>query len=239
VTLEVDVRKLHEILIVQQFQALSFVPLEPPRPPPDGETYARRQHQFLDDGFPPGLGDRKGSTSSFFGKMSRKEATPATPDSPMSATREPTRFSIDARLPNPAILTCGQGVDLRVMIKQLGERNEMLYLKTLQVELIGFTQVRAHDAVRTESNSWVLVSKANINQSIGTVADIAGTETEINKEFWYGQKLPDTVPPSFVTCNISRKYELKVSVGLAFGGMHGKVCYEHILTSWAGLLIRE
>ena len=99
----------------------------------------------------------------------------------------------------------------------------MLFLKTLQVELIGFTQVRAHEAVRTESNSWVLVSKANINESIGTVADAAGTETELNKEFWFGQKLPDTVPPSFVTCNISRKYELKVSVGLAFGGMHGKV----------------
>jgi hypothetical protein len=99
----------------------------------------------------------------------------------------------------------------------------MLYLKTLQVELIGFTQVRAHDAVRTESNSWVLVSMANINQNIGAVSDVAGTENEISKEFWYGQKLPDTVPPSFVTCNISRKYELKISVGLAFGGMHGRV----------------
>ena len=99
----------------------------------------------------------------------------------------------------------------------------MLFLKTLQVELIGFTQVRAHDVQRTETNSWVLVSQANINEAIGTVADAEGAENEINKEFWYGRKLPDTVPPSFVTCNLSRKYELKVSVGLAYGGMHGRV----------------
>jgi hypothetical protein len=111
-------------------------------------------------------------------------------------------------------------------VKQLGEKNDMLYLKTLQVELIGFTQVRAHDVARTESNSWILASMANINQSIGAVSDAAGTETEISKEFWYGQKLPDTVPPSFVTCNISRKYELKVSIGLAFGGMHGRVSFD-------------
>jgi len=204
------------------FRALSFVPLEPPRPALDGETYARRQHQFVNDGFP--LGDRKGSSVSFFSKMGRKDSTPGTPTSPtpMSPTKEPARFSVDARLPNPPILTCGEGVPLRVIVKQLGEKNEMLFLKSLQVELIGFTQVRAHDAVRTESNSWVLVSKANINESIGTVADAAGTETELSKEYWFGQKLPDTVPPSFVTCNISRKYELKVSVGLSFGGMHGK-----------------
>lgn len=99
----------------------------------------------------------------------------------------------------------------------------MLFLKTLQVELIGFTHVRAHDAVRTESNSWVLVSMSNINQSIGSVGDPAGTETELNKEFWYGEKLQDSVPPSFTACNISRKYELKVSVGLGYGGMHGRV----------------
>jgi hypothetical protein len=148
---------------------------------------------------------------------------PTTPTSPSTPSKEPARFSIDARLPNPPILTCGESVPLRLIVKQQGERNEMLFLKTLQVELIGFTQVRAHDAVRTESNTWVLFSKANINESIGTVADVAGTENEISKEYWWGEKLPDSVPPSFVTCNISRKYELKVSVGLAFGGMHGKV----------------
>ncbi|KIW02227.1 uncharacterized protein PV09_06381 [Verruconis gallopava] len=203
------------------FNAISFVPIEPPRPPQDGETYARRQHQFIPDTFSPMLGDRKGSTGSIFGK-SRKGSLPESPSSPTAASKGPARFTVDARLPNPAILTCGGDVPLRLLVKQLSERNELLYLKTLQVELIGFTQVRAHDAVRTESSGWVLVSLANINRPIGTVADEIGTETEISKDFWAGQRLPDSVPPSFITCNISRKYELKVSVGLAYGGMHSR-----------------
>jgi hypothetical protein len=155
--------------------------------------------------------------------MARKDSIPSSPVSPSTPTREPARFSIDARLPNPAVLTCGEAVPLRLLVKQLNERNELLFLKTLQVELIGSTHIRAHDAVRTESNSWVLVSMSNINQSIGTITDAVGTETEITQEYWYGQKLPDSVPPSFTACNISRKYELKVSAGLAFGGMHGRV----------------
>jgi hypothetical protein len=198
------------------------VPIEPPRPTHDGETYARRQHQFIHDSFPATLGDRKASTGSvLFGK--RKGSAPSSPVTPSTPTKEPARFSVDARLPNPPILTCGESVPLRLLVKQLSERNELLFLKTLQVELIGFTTVRAHDAVRTESNSWVLASMANINQSIGTIGDAAGTETEISQEYWYGKKLPDSVPPSFTTCNIARKYEFKVSVGLAYGGMNGPV----------------
>jgi hypothetical protein len=118
-------------------------------------------------------------------------------------------------------------------VKQLNERDELLFLKTLQVELIGFTHIRAHDTVRTETNSWVLVSMSNINQSIGSVTDAVGTEVEISQEFWYGQKLPESVPPSFTTCNISRKYELKVSAGLSFGGMHGRVCAPRLECDYA------
>jgi hypothetical protein len=201
------------------------VPLEPPRPSQDGETYARRSHQFVNDSFPPLLGDRKSSTGSLFSKMSmnRNGSMPTTPISPISGSKEPARFSVDARLPNPAILTCGETVPLRLIVKQLGERNDQLFLKSLQVELIGFTQVRAHEATRTESNSWVLVSQANINTPIGEITDEVGKENEINKEYWWGQKLPDTVPPSFVTCNIGRKYEVRVSVGLSYGGMNGRV----------------
>lgn len=70
---------------------------------------------------------------------------------------------------------------------------------------------------------------SNINQPLGTTEDDVGKESEISKEYWYGHKLPDSVPPSFVTCNISRKYELKVSVGLAFGSMKGRVRFIHYL----------
>lgn len=200
---------------------MNFVPIEPPRSLTDGEVYARRQHQFVHDSMPPPLPERKGS--GFGDMMKRKPSTPASPITP-SGPLPPARFSVDARIPNPAILTCGQDIPLKLIIKQLSERSEPVFLETLQIELVGHTNVRAHEAVRTENNSWVITSLSNLNQAIGTPSDAAGTETELTKEFWYGHPLPDTVAPSFVTCNIARSYELVVSIGLSYGsakaGMH-------------------
>jgi hypothetical protein len=206
-----------------QFSNITFVPIEPPRATPDGEIYARRQHQFLHDSAPSfPFPERKGSglRDMFKGKSSE-------PSSPIVSTPgplPPARFSIDVRLPNPAILTCGQDIPLKVLIKQLSERSNPLFLQTLQVELIGHTRVRAHDAVRVESNGWVIISLSNLNQPIGSPGDAAETETELSKEYWFGQRLQETVAPSFVTCNISRSYELVVSVGLAYGSTKGAVC---------------
>jgi hypothetical protein len=184
------------------------MPIEPPRGVTDGEVYARRQHQFYDNAF-PAIARRP----SLF-----KANAPSSPTS--SGT--PVRFSIDARLPNPAILTCGKEVPLRVLFKQLSGRTEPLVLQTLQVELVGYTRVRAQEVVWSEPTSWVLTSRSNLNHLIGTPSDAADTETELTKEFWYGFPLPDTVAPSFVTCNVSRYYKLQVSVGLAYGGLGTK-----------------
>jgi hypothetical protein len=160
--------------------------------------------------------DRKGSGfSNFFGRKGSSTGS-STPVSP-AISRDPVRFSVDARLPNPAILTCGQEVPVRILIKQLSERDEPLYLQTLQIELVGSTKVRAHEAFRTENTSWVLASLSNLNHEIGSRADDVNTETELTKEFWYGHPLPNTVAPSFVTCNLTRTYELVVSVGLSYG----------------------
>lgn len=153
------------------------------------------------------------------------------PASPTSGPLAPARFSIDARIPNPAVLTCGQDLPIKILVKQLNERSEELYLQTLQIELIGFTKVRAHEATRTETNSWVIISLSNLNQPIGAFNDPAETETELTKELWYGHRLPDTVAPSFVTCNISRSYELQVSTGLSYGPRGGAVSLSIIVFS--------
>jgi hypothetical protein len=193
------------------------VPIEPPRSKQDGEVYARRQHQFI---HPPTLPDRKGS---LMGSLLRDKEKMGTPASPVSGPLPPARFSIDARLPNPAVLTCGQDLSIKILIKQLNERSEELYLQTLQIELIGYTKIRAHEATRMETNSWVIISLSNLNQPIGAFNDPADTETELTKELWYGHRLPDTVAPSFITCNISRSYELQVSAGLSYGPRGGAV----------------
>ena len=49
---------------------------------------------------------------------------------------------------------------------------------------------------------------------------------EIDKTLWNQIPLPNTVAPSFETCNLSRHYELKIKVGLGYGQAGKlKVCY--------------
>ncbi|KAF1993875.1 arrestin [Amniculicola lignicola CBS 123094] len=177
----------------------TFLPIEPPKPArADGEAYARRQH----DGVPAG------------------PAVPAVPAEP-TAGSTPPRFTVDARLPNPAILTCNKDMPLRILVKNMSPRGKHVYLQMLQIELIGYTKVRAHDVERTESNSWIVASMSNMAIPLGSPSDPIGTEVPINREYWADKTLPNTVAPSFQTCNISRFYELEIRVGLGYGS------YEH------------
>jgi hypothetical protein len=182
----------------------------------DGEAYARRQHQFLENaasvaaGKKPGLFDRKGSTIS---------AQPI----PNASGGVPPRVSIDARLPNPAVLTSNQEIPLRLLLKNVSERNKNVYLQMLQIELIGYTKVRAHEVTRQESTSWIICSFSNMAIPVGSPADPVDTEIPINPEYWSGKCIPNTVPPTFAICNLSRHYELEVRVGIGYGSYkHGE-----------------
>jgi len=187
----------------------TFLPIEPPRPAQaDGEAYARRQHQFLENSQTASAEKKKK------GLFDRKPAGGA-PTSPTSSITP--RLTVDARLPNPAILTANQDLPLRVLVKNMSERTKHVYLQMLQIELIGYTKVRAHEVSRTESNSWVIASMSNMQIPIGAPSDPVGTEVPINPEYWSGKAIPNSVPPSFQACNLSRFYELEVRVGLGYG----------------------
>lgn len=110
---------------------------------------------------------------------------------------------------------------MRLLLKNVSERTKNLYLQMLQIELIGYTKVRAHEVARTESNSWLLCSFSNMAIPIGSPSDPVDTEVPINPEYWSGKAVPNTVPPTFTTCNLSRFYELEVRVGIGYGS------YEH------------
>ncbi|KAJ4697623.1 hypothetical protein HRR87_002123 [Exophiala dermatitidis] len=85
----------------------------------------------------------------------------------------------------------------------------------LQIELFGYTRIRAHDLERTESTSWVLKSQANMNMPLGTASEKQCREWKLPSRLWQDCPVPNTVCPTFETCNISRRYELEVRVGLA------------------------
>lgn len=91
----------------------------------------------------------------------------------------------------------------------------------LQIELIGNTEIRAHDLHRKESGTWLLVSQANMAVPLEHPSNKTNTWT-VPPHFWQNIPLPSTVVPTFKTCNMSRTYELEVRVGLTHGMADGK-----------------
>jgi hypothetical protein len=133
--------------------------------------------------------------------------------------------SVDARLPNPSILTCNEPVPLRLMAKKLSDTTDIIFLQMLQIELIAYTKILAHDLTRQESTSWVVMSRSNMAMPLGKAEDPVGTEWTLDPKLWAALPLPNSVAPSFETCNIERAYELEVRVGITHGTAYNmKVC---------------
>lgn len=164
--------------------------------------FARRQQQFTKTIAQP-------QKKSLF----RKQSTSNT----ASNDEKPPRFQVEARLPNPAILTCNEPIPLRILVQKLSHSSEIVFLHMLQIELMAATHVRAHELTRTERGSWVLTSKANMSMPLGSASDEPGKEWKVPNSMWNEIPLPNTIAPSFDTCNISRTYELEVRVGLLHG----------------------
>ncbi|KAI9925706.1 hypothetical protein ASPWEDRAFT_113742 [Aspergillus wentii DTO 134E9] len=184
---------------------LNFLPIEPPRTGnPSEETYARRQHQFSKT-------SNTSKTKSLFQKVSNASLR--------DLASEPPRLSADARLPNPSILTCNEPIPLRVLVKKLSESSETIFLQMLQIELVAYTHIIAHDLKRTESGSWVIMSRSNMGIPLGRGSDPVESEWTVDPSMWNRTPLPNSVAPSFETCNISRTYEIEIRVGLSHGSV--------------------
>ena len=87
-------------------------------------------------------------------------------------------------------------------------------LESLQIEVIAKTHVRAHDVVRTETSGTVIMSKSNMGITI--VFPDGSNEAVVDNSLWRYESLPNTLAPSFESCNITRSYELITRVGLKY-----------------------
>nr|POF05850.1 hypothetical protein CFP56_53237 [Quercus suber] len=192
------------------YAPFNFLPIEPPRPKVTGsEIFARQRHSFLQ--FPDRGTPMKPKAKWLFGdKKANGPASPTAGDAP--------QVSVDVRLPQPPIITCNADLPLRIIVKRLNDSNEDLLLSSLQVSLIALTKIRAHDVFRTEQSSWIIMSRSNMGIALGSPTDPAQTETVLDDNMWRQQVLPNTVAPSFETCNISRSYQLDVRLGLSYPG---------------------
>jgi hypothetical protein len=190
------------------YAPFNFFPIEPPRPPPTGsELFARQKHQF--QAFTELEPSGKSKVKNLF---SRKGSDG------LGAAAEPPFISVDIRLPQPAILTCNSDIPLRIVLQRLNASQEFVYLSSLQVALVGITKIRAHDFIRRENNSWVIMSKSNMGLLVASASDTQDQEIVIDDKLWRGLPLPNVVAPTFDTCNIARAYELEVRIGLTYSG---------------------
>ncbi|KAK0509092.1 hypothetical protein JMJ35_008463 [Cladonia borealis] len=192
----------------ENFRAIApftFLPIEPPRPPANKrEFYARRSHQFSPSIEVPG---RPG--------LFRQ---PSMPTGPSASTVLPPNISIDGRLPDPPIITCNEPLPLRILITKKNDSPAKIYLQILSINLIAFTTVRAHELRREEVSSWTILSSANMRTPLNEVVGSDGSRVlEVDSRLWKQRTLPNTICPSFETCNIMRKYVLEVKVGLQWG----------------------
>lgn len=197
-----------------------FMPIEPPRPPASNqEAYARRPFTFRPKS--PGLNGAstlslKPKRSSMFGRKASTQSLAVNDTS--STADQPPSVEISARLPHPSILTCNKPVPLRLLAKKLTASRGECYLVSIQIELVGTTTVRAQNLVNTETTRWVVASRHSLAIPLqrGPDDDV-GTQTEVDKMLWDTKPLPNTVMPSFLTCNLKRTYTIELKLGVSWG----------------------
>jgi hypothetical protein len=226
---------------------LKFLPIEPPRPPKTNqEAYARRPFTFHPRSPSPAPYQKK--RSSFFGRSSGPSTpTTASPglhppaDAWANEAPSPTAFNtppsieMSARLPHPATLTCNKPIPLRLIAKKLVPAHADVYLIAMQIDLVGKTTVRCQNLINTEVSRWVIMSRQGLSLLVSKPEDPVGTELVLPDTLWSNIPLPNTVMPSFITCNLrcvppnmpasqprlltppSRDYQLEVKLGLAWG----------------------
>ena len=145
-------------------------------------------------------------------------------------------ISLEARLPDPSIITCNERVPLKLFVKRMNNYTHPVYLQSIQVELIGHTHIRASPVQRDETSSWVLVSQSNVTDLLKFTSPSATSKSDsksskengidsatqevpianIDMKAW-SCVLPPSVCPSFETCNVSRRYDLEVRIGIGYG----------------------
>ncbi|KAG9620854.1 hypothetical protein KCV04_g13846, partial [Aureobasidium melanogenum] len=114
-------------------------------------------------------------------------------------------------------------------VTSLNGKTTGLTLLSLQLEVVAITKIRAQEVGRVERGSTVLFSRSGMavplqfgdSAARDAIASNGGeieTEAEIDSRYWSDTPLPNIVPPSFETCNITRAYEVFARVVIRYDG---------------------
>ncbi|KAL4798789.1 hypothetical protein BDV19DRAFT_356148 [Aspergillus venezuelensis] len=146
----------------------------------------------------------------------------------------PTTYEVKATLLSGPLLNQGQPIPLAVELKgprtTPGARfyHSDASLHDFQSMLLETTELRARGTSETNKQSIIIQTVSNLREPFlptsasasapDSDSDIAPTSTTaLNNQLWTRYTVPESLSPTFETCNISRSYTLTIRLGIKFG----------------------
>ena len=131
----------------------------------------------------------------------------------------PPSIGVEGRLPDPAIIYCNEVLPLRILITRQNDSRANVFLQSLHIELLGYTGIRAQELRRSEVTSWIIMTSSDMKIPIkeSSRSGQGDRVLEVEPRLWSQRPLPNTVTPTFETCNLARTYSLDVKIGLSWG----------------------
>lgn len=193
-----------------------FLPIDPPREAAQGEIFARREHLLNFPLLTPPLPKKK--KKGFWGKSKEPEI-----QTPLYPNEEP-RFTIEARLPSPPVLVPKEPLSLRIIMAKLAPFKTPVVLRQVQLRLFMTTFITAHEHSKKVTFTVPLFDTHTdyrlgmpIPYTFGPTDALPGAQLEADPRIWENWVLPENISPSFRTCNITRSYQLEVTLGVSLG----------------------
>lgn len=166
------------------------VPAETPQADSHAEVFARREHRFT-----TALSSRSSDVKGI----------------------EAPHFSAEIRLPNPPILTARGHLPLRIIVNNFNESRFCLFLDSIEIDLLTLTEFKSHHLRHKEARSSVLLTLSNMRMQILGSATPVNTMTIVDSSLWDRISLPEKLPSTFRTCNLSQTYDLEARLGFKYG----------------------
>ncbi|KAK9468557.1 hypothetical protein V1512DRAFT_259773 [Lipomyces arxii] len=198
----------------REYLPFVFLPFEPPRPDTHGEQFfVRRKHQFpylpsherIDGHAPtgPAIPPKKKGFLSALSAASRQ--------APFVRQSGP-EFYLEARVPDPPIMTPAEPLPLHLFVSSASPLTVPLFLHALRVNLVARTLIAAQEHNRETAYGLTIHNSENLKLQMGQIVNPKpGTfEAEFDLRKCGQIVLPNTIPPSFKTCNVARKYSLEI-----------------------------
>ncbi|KAK9452040.1 uncharacterized protein V1518DRAFT_410216 [Limtongia smithiae] len=236
---KVTVRKASFLKVnMRETRLFVFLPIEPPRPEQYQVYFSRRKHTF---NYVPVVTSRSASGSTrapqknhgFFSSLRRLGSSmdggiSNSRNSKWSILRQTgPQFYFEARFREPRLAVISEVLPLRLFITTSSPNSftspmPPVYLLALKVNLVCITIVSAEIHSQKYAHAAQIANLTNLKVPCVQMTPVEGQnglfEAEFDPAAWRGSLLlPNTITPTFKTCNIARTYALEIFADISHG----------------------